>query len=354
MTSYRREIKRHGLGLASRCLVAGLVVALSSAFAVDVSQASTSVGVSGVAVVRTSHVSLTLAAAAVKPGMATTLTAQVHPRTSGRTVVLQRWRNGRFINRKFATTNRLGVATFHLSFTTLGPLLLRATVLSTATFSAATTHTKVEHVDRELPFVLTPARTLGLGATGPEVLLLQQRLSALGYWLGTPSGTFDDATQQAVYALEKVAGLPRTGIVDAPFAAALNAREVPKPRTKSGNAIEVNLELDLVLFVKNGALQYVINTSTGGGYTYTEDGVTDTAITPRGQYTIVRAVDGLVTDSLGSLWRPRFFYEGYAIHGDSYVPPEPVSHGCVRVSNEAIDWIWAQNLAPIGTEVWLY
>ena len=67
-----------------------------------------------------------------------------------------------------------------------------------------------------------------------------------------------------------------------------------------------------------------------------------------------RVVDGLVVDSLGSLWRPRFFDEGFAIHGDSYVPPVPVSHGCVRVSNEAIDWIWANNLDPIGTEVWVY
>lgn len=58
--------------------------------------------------------------------------------------------------------------------------------------------------------------------------------------------------------------------------------------------------------------------------------------------------------ALGELWRPKFFNSGFAIHGDSYVPPVPVSHGCVRVGNEAIDWIWAQNLAPLGTAVWVY
>jgi lipoprotein-anchoring transpeptidase ErfK/SrfK len=42
-----------------------------------------------------------------------------------------------------------------------------------------------------------------------------------------------------------------------------------------------------------------------------------------------------------------------ARRGDA-LPEWPVSHGCVRVSNEAIDWIWAQNLAPIGMKVWLY
>jgi peptidoglycan hydrolase-like protein with peptidoglycan-binding domain len=336
------------------CLAAGLLVALSGAIAVGVSEASPKVVVTGAPTTHTSHVSLALTDKVVKPRQVTTLTAQVHPLTPGRTVILRLFTSGRFRNLRIARTNEAGVATFRHSFSALGTMVLRATVLPTATLSAATTKSKLVKVDAELPFLLTPAPSLGLGATGPEVLLLQQRLTALGYWLGAPSGNFDDATQQAVYALEKVSGLPRTGIVDAPFAAALNAGDVPKPRTTSGNAIEVNLELDLVVFVKNGALEYVINCSSGGGYTYTENGETDTAVTPTGVYSIVRVVDGTVTDSLGTLWRPRFFYEGFAIHGDSYVPPEPVSHGCVRVSNEAIDWIWAENLAPIGIEVWLY
>jgi lipoprotein-anchoring transpeptidase ErfK/SrfK len=45
---------------------------------------------------------------------------------------------------------------------------------------------------------------------------------------------------------------------------------------------------------------------------------------------------------------------GIAIHGDSSVPAHPVSHGCVRVSNQAIDWIWATGSDPIGTPVWVY
>ena len=31
------------------------------------------------------------------------------------------------------------------------------------------------------------------------------------------------------------------------------------------------------------------------------------------------------------------------------VPPYPVSHGCARISNEAIEWIWAANIDPVGT-----
>ena len=47
------------------------------------------------------------------------------------------------------------------------------------------------------------------------------------------------------------------------------------------------------------------------------------ATTPTGMFSTFRTVDGLVTDSLGTLWMPRFFYQGYAIHGDTDVPPVP-------------------------------
>lgn len=301
-----------------------------------------------------SHVSLSLAAAFVTPGERTTITATVTPRAAGRLVFLRRQRNGEFVNVTSAMTNRRGVATFRHSFRVKGPVVLRAFVAGVGGLGAAISARVVESVDAELPFVLAPNATLAFGSSGPEVQELQVRLSSLGYWLGVPNGVFGDATQQAVYALEKVAGLGRSGVVGAQFVAALNAGAVPRARTTSGDAIEVDLEDDLVLFVQNGSVRYTLNTSTGGGYTYVEDGVSDVATTPRGVFSIGRVVDGLVVDTLGALWRPRFFYEGFAIHGDGYVPPEPVSHGCVRVSNEAIDWIWAENLAPVGMKVWVY
>ena len=205
-----------------------------------------------------------------------------------------------------------------------------------------------------LPTSEISAVTLGPGAQGPAVLALQQRLSALGYWVGTPSGSFGDATEQAVYAVQKAAGIPANGIVGPTTESALASGVLPKPRSTSGYVIEVNLASDLVMFVDNGQVQHVLNTSTGGGYTYTDDGVTSVAITPSGHFQTYRQVDGLVVDSLGALWRPKFFDAGFAIHGDSSVPSHPVSHGCVRVSNEAIDWIWANNLDPVGTSVWVY
>ncbi len=196
--------------------------------------------------------------------------------------------------------------------------------------------------------------TVQLGSSGAAVSSLQTQLYNLGYWVDTTSGSFDNSTQQAVWALQKAAGLPRDGVVGPDTWAALEAKVRPTPRPESGYQIQISLSNDLIMIVKNNQLLWTLNTSTGGGYTYTQDGQTNVATTPTGQFSTFRVVDGTVTDSLGTLFRPRFFYEGYAIHGDSSVPPVPVSHGCARVSNEAINWIWAANIDPIGTSVWVY
>lgn len=220
--------------------------------------------------------------------------------------------------------------------------------------SSITTTTTTTSTTPPTTTTAPPAPHLSLGSTGPAVLALQQDLSALGYWLGPPTGKFDDATQQAVYALQKAAGLERDGIVGPLTEDALQRGVAPQPRSTTGYVIEVDLAADLLMVVQNGKLEWTLNTSTGGGYWYSDDGVSARAETPTGQFHVYRQVDGLVVDRLGQLWRPKFFDDGFAIHGDSYVPPEPVSHGCVRISDEAIDWVWADNVIPMGTEVWVY
>ncbi len=195
---------------------------------------------------------------------------------------------------------------------------------------------------------------LQLGNLGPAVTALQMYLSSLGYWVGMPDGIFGDSTQQAIWALQKAAGLSADGVVGPKTLAALAAGVVPKPRSASGYVVEVDLQDDLLMVVNGGKLLHILNTSTGGGYTYVDQGVTSVALTPSGVFHVYNAINGLDVDSLGALWRPRFFVGGFAVHGDSYVPPVPVSHGCVRVSDEAINWIWAANIMPLGTEVWVY
>jgi peptidoglycan hydrolase-like protein with peptidoglycan-binding domain len=298
---------------------------------------------------RAPHTTLSLSSTTLLTGQSVTASIVVQPRIGGQLVTLQRQGVGHWRNLAQAVTNARGKVTLKTTITAIGSYKLRASVAATAV--APRTISKTVLLDIEPNYggsLLVP------GQSGAKITALQQRLTQLGYWVGTPDGYFGDATEEAIFALQKVAGIPANGQVGPSTVAALEAGDIPAVRSTSGYEIEINLTKDLVMFVNNGVLKYVINTSTGGGYTYTEDGATDVATTPTGMFSIIGAVNGTVTDSLGTLWRPRFFYEGFAIHGDSYVPAVAVSHGCARVSNEAIDWIWANNLAPLGTKVWVY
>ena len=203
-----------------------------------------------------------------------------------------------------------------------------------------------------------PAAAPGLlrpGSSGPEVLALQQRLASLGYWLGTADGHYGDLTVQAVTALQKVAGLDRDGVVGPRTRAALDAGTRPSARSTSGHVIEVDLRRQVVLVVDGGRVGLVLNTSTGSGAWYTApNGRTGHAVTPPGRFTTLRGVDGWDTSPLGHLYRPRYFNGGIAVHGYTSVPPQPASHGCVRVSLPAMDLIWGRGLMPVGGTVRVY
>ena len=190
--------------------------------------------------------------------------------------------------------------------------------------------------------------------SGPVVLAAQQRLTRLGYWLGTPDGEYGYLTSQAVMALQKTAGLGRAGILGPRTKSALERGLRPKPRTGSGSAIEVDKDHQLVLVVVGGDLRYVLNTSTGSGRPYTSDGQSYVATTPEGRFSVQRQIDGLRVSRLGELWRPKYFTGGYALHGSPSVPGYAASHGCVRLSNPAIDLLWSSGTAPVGRTVWVY
>ena len=196
-----------------------------------------------------------------------------------------------------------------------------------------------------------PRTTLVRGDSGPKVLALQQRLEELGYWLGAPDGSFGSLTQQAVWAFQKSAALERDGVVGPKTLRALAAGVRPEA-TLSGDGVEIDLDRQILVVVRGGEVRTILNTSTGSGEEYTStSGNRAIARTPRGRFTVYRAVDGEVTNSLGTLWRPRFFNRGIAVHGSGNVPPWPDSHGCARLSNAAIDMIWATGLMPVGSRV---
>ena len=202
--------------------------------------------------------------------------------------------------------------------------------------------------------VLKEGDTLHPGDSGAYVLTVQKRLSSLGYWLGTPDGTYGGLTSQAVMALQKAAGLGRDGVYGPATRRALMAGVRPHSRV-GGTGVEIDKARQLLLVVRGGAVTTILNTSTGSGQPYkTQGGGTAIATTPAGTYSVFRTVNHLDKGPLGDLWRPRYFNGGIAVHGAGFVPGYPASHGCARVSNPAIDMIWANNLMPVGGRVVVY
>jgi peptidoglycan hydrolase-like protein with peptidoglycan-binding domain len=197
-------------------------------------------------------------------------------------------------------------------------------------------------------------RKLKVGAKGADVLALQSRLTELGYWNGKADGTFGGRTQQAVYALQKAAGLNRDGVVGPKTQKALDQGVRPKAKSTSGRVIEINLKRQLLMLVDNGTISHVFNTSTGSMEHYEQNGATFLADTPSGKFRVSRQIDGWRHAPLGLLWRPKYFNGGIAVHGANSVPPYPASHGCARVSIAAMNWLWTNDKIPIDTRVWVY
>lgn len=210
------------------------------------------------------------------------------------------------------------------------------------------------HVDRTWTYRKTAMST---GDQGAEVRALQDRLTALGYWLGTPDGTYGSLTVQAVMAFQKYEGLAITGTADDATRQRLAVAGRPVPTDPDGGYdVEIDKRRQLIMFVEDGRMRWTMNTSTGSEVPYDEEGGSGTAITPTGTFTVCHERDYLRESSLGSLWRPKYFQcaRGIAVHGATSVPSYPASHGCVRVTYPAMDFVWEQGLMPLGARVWVH
>lgn len=197
--------------------------------------------------------------------------------------------------------------------------------------------------------VTVQTANLSKGARGPEVLALQQRLSGLGYWLGTPDASFGENTRQAVMALQGAANLQRDGVVGPATRAALNRGAVPTVQNRVGHVVEIDRGAGTITVADDGRIAAVFHTSTGTYQQYrSPSGKLELADTPAGTFHVYRTVDGVRNAELGRLYRPRYFdpSQGIAVHGAASVPAYPASHGCARVTNAAMDAIWARNLMP--------
>ena len=226
----------------------------------------------------------------------------------------------------------------------LFPLTL---VVSAPAAGAVTTSTAAVTASASRP-------TLRLGAHGSAVVALQQRLAALHYFdVRTADGVFGPNTYHAVIAFQKVQGLTRDGVVGPVTWAKLAKPYVPAPRYRLATAsLEVNLARQVLYYVRNGAIQRIVDVSTGSGAWYYSQGRWARAITPTGRFHLYWRYNGWQAGPLGSMYRPNYFYAGYAVHGMTSVPAFPASHGCVRMTVPTMDRMWSS--LWIGMPVAIY
>ncbi|MEM9608379.1 MAG: L,D-transpeptidase family protein [Actinomycetota bacterium] len=171
----------------------------------------------------------------------------------------------------------------------------------------------------------------------------QQRLTDLGYWLGTVDSQAGSLTAHAVTAFQKAEGLPRTGQLDDATVERLANATTPRARSSTGVVLEIDLARQILLVADDGIVTRIYDIATGAAATPT----------PPGQFEIDREIDGIRDAPLGRLYRPKYFNGGIALHGYTSVPPQPASHGCVRLTYAAMDDLWASGRAPVGTPVWV-
>ena len=200
-------------------------------------------------------------------------------------------------------------------------------------------------------------------SSGPATQIIQLRLEQLGFWTGAHDGKYTFPTTQAVMAFQKYIGLKRTGKVDTTTAAYLKSiGERSRGSSNTGTLVEVDKTKQLAFIVQDGKTVWTFNTSTGSGIPYEAVNKKDPtkiekgdAITPNGLFRVNRErPDGWWDGDLGQIYRPKYFKGGIAIHGMTSVPGYPASHGCVRLSTMAMDFIWDSGLVPVGTPVWVH
>lgn len=269
----------------------------------------------------------------------------VYPAHAGHKVALQRYYDGAWHPYASKYLDSASAATFAVATSVIGTRYFRIVMSADSDHLGAKTATVS---------ITTIRRTIRSGMTGSDVYKVEQRLRALHYDPGTVDSYFNYDSVHATMAFQKVNRLPVTGAVDRTTYAKLWSPVVPRLRyARTGNWVEADLTRQVLYYVKSGAIWRILDISSGSGETFYVDGETHQAITPTGSFTIFHRIDGMRVSRLGELWRPAYFAQGgYAIHGSGFVPAWPDSHGCIRITNPAMNRLFP--MLTIGLPVYVY
>ncbi|MDP2210153.1 MAG: L,D-transpeptidase family protein [Candidatus Aquicultor sp.] len=189
----------------------------------------------------------------------------------------------------------------------------------------------------------TAQRTLRQGLGGEDVRRLQEKLVSLGYSPGAVDGSYSAQTRHAVIAFQKVNGLARDGVAGPKTLAAVGSPATIIAR-HTGDHIEVSKARQVLLVVKGGVVERIINASTGKKG-FTTPAVSSAVDWKAGKYYESKKYGGIM------VWSS-FFYGGIAVHGFGSVPSYPASHGCIRIPIPDSKYVY-DNM-PVRSMVYVY
>ncbi len=226
-----------------------------------------------------------------------------------------------------------------------------------------------------------PASTLGVtalakGASGPDVIRVQDRLRALGFDPGPSDGTFGTQTQQAVWAFEGLvlgrSWAQQTGSLDREALDKLfdPALAIDSRRSGVGNHTEIYLDRQVLAVFHEGEAVLITHISSGSGEQWCDSITQDTddygqpldepstkdvcgvSKTPGGVFKVYRRLEGNRQGPLGGMYNPVYFNYGIAVAGAVNVPREPVSRGAIRIPMAIADYF--PSLVENGDDVFVW
>ncbi len=266
-------------------------------------------------------------------GARITVRGTVMPYVAGQTVTVGFYLDGHQLAASVASVLPAagGAGHFRLGFSSryAGVLRVRATHAASAgqeAFAASAPAVRIVHPD------------LGPGARGMSVRLLQSELYALHYAVPL-TGSFDEATGQALIAYRKMTGLERVAYAGRRVFELLARRagsfHVRYPR--DGRHVEANLTKQVLAEIEPGGRVRRIYTMSSGKPS------TPTVV---GRFQVYEKTPG---ENGEGMVDSNYFIRGYAIHGYAEVPTYAASHGCLRVPipDAPAIYSWVQDGTPV-------
>ena len=260
------------------------------------------------------------------------------------------------------TSTEAATTTTVVETTTTVPETTTTVPETTTTVIETTTTTTLPPNIVPVPAAAEPIVAVGT-ASGADTAKAQWRLLELGFWVQNADGEYGLTTRQAVMAFQKYYNLATDGVLGEETAQWMSVlTERPRARADAGTLVEIDKGKQLLYFVIDGRTEWIFNTSTGNGEPYEEidkntpgEVINGISITPNGLHKVYRErPEGWWPGDLGEIYRPKYFSGGAAVHGSNSIPDYPASHGCVRISVPAMDWVWDNNLMPMSTPVWVH